>query len=105
MATEQMNVSMPPEMARYIRDRVKAGAYSNASEAVRDAIRHMQDADSDRELELTAAERQSIRKGIKQGVKDFEEGRYEEFDAEGLRKYFADIGERGRKRLGISNGE
>ena len=43
MPIEQMNISLPPKMARFIRGKVKAGAYTNASEVVRDAVRHMQE--------------------------------------------------------------
>ncbi len=46
MATEQMNISMPPQMARFIRGKVKAGAYTNVSEAICDAIRGMQEAEA-----------------------------------------------------------
>ena len=39
----------------------------------------------DSEPRPTKADRESIRRGIKQGIKDVEEGRYEEYDADGLR--------------------
>src|SRR5579863_4980305 len=34
---------------------------------------------------LTKAEQQSVRRGVSQGIKDIEAGRYEDYDAEGLR--------------------
>jgi len=43
MAIEQMNISLSPQMARFIRGKVKTGQYSNISEVVRDAVRHMQE--------------------------------------------------------------
>ena len=48
MPIEQMNISLPPRMARFIRGKVKAGEYTNASEVVRDAVRHMQAVEEDR---------------------------------------------------------
>jgi putative addiction module CopG family antidote len=110
MPIEQMNISLPPRMARFIRGKVKAGQYTNASEVVRDAVRHMQEAeaakkdrqallDDDFEVRITAGEREDIRRRVQQGVKDLEDGRFEEFDAEGLRQHFAGVTERGKKRL------
>jgi putative addiction module CopG family antidote len=94
MATEQMNISMPPQMARFIRGKVKAGAYTNVSEAIRDAIRHMQEAEAakrDRALlanfeeSLPKGEHEGIRRGVRRGIKDIGEGRYQEYDADGLK--------------------
>jgi putative addiction module CopG family antidote len=48
MPIEQMNISLPPKMARFIRSKVKAGDYPNASEVVRDAVRHMQEIEAAR---------------------------------------------------------
>jgi antitoxin ParD1/3/4 len=94
MAIEQMNISLSPQMARFIRDKVKQGEYTNISEVVRDAVRHMQQVEADRkerallsgfESRLTKAERERIRRGVQQGIQDIEAGRYEEYDGEGLR--------------------
>jgi putative addiction module CopG family antidote len=43
MPIEQMNISISPQMARFIRDKVKKGEYINISEVVRDAVRRMQE--------------------------------------------------------------
>jgi len=95
-----MNITLPPQVARFIRGKVKAGEYLNESEAISDAVRHMQKAESDDvETSLTAADRQNIRTRVQQGIRDVEEGRYEEFDEPGLRAYFAGISERGKRRL------
>jgi len=48
MPIEQMNISLPPKMARFIRGKVKDGQYTNASEVVRDAVRHMQETEAAR---------------------------------------------------------
>jgi putative addiction module CopG family antidote len=94
MPIEQMNVSLSPQMARYIRGKVKKGEYTNASEVVRDAVRRLQAAEaakrerallSNFETQLSDSEREAIRRGIRQGIGDIEAGRFEEYDAEGLR--------------------
>ena len=114
MPIEQMNISLPPRMARFIRGKVKAGEYTNASEVVRDAVRHMQEAEAfkkerrallteDFDAQLTAEERDSVRHSVQQGIKDLEEGRYEEFDEDGLKQHFAGIVQRGTKRLATEN--
>lgn len=36
-----MNVSLTPELERYVRKKVKSGYYNNASEVVREALRAM----------------------------------------------------------------
>jgi hypothetical protein len=40
---------------------------------------------SDFESRLAKTDRESIRRGVRQGIKDVEEGRYEEYDEHGLR--------------------
>ena len=46
MAVEQMNISISPKMAQFIRTKVKTGGYTNASEVVRAAVRRMQEAEA-----------------------------------------------------------
>ena len=107
MPIEQMNISLPPKMAKFIRGKVKAGKYTNASEVVRDAVRHMQEAEAAHKsmygdaatAPLLPGEEESVRARVRQGIEDLENGRYQEFDDAGLRQHFAGIAERGKKRL------
>ncbi|MGH9326126.1 MAG: type II toxin-antitoxin system ParD family antitoxin [Terriglobia bacterium] len=93
MPVEQMNVSLSSQMARFIRNKVKSGEYTNASEVVRDAVRRMQESEMARrerspaefESQLTKSQREGIRRDVGQGISEIESGRYEEYDAEGLR--------------------
>ena len=39
MKSTTMNVSLSPELASFVRERVQSGQYSSASEVVRDALR------------------------------------------------------------------
>lgn len=40
-----MNVSLTPELEVMVRQRVESGRYNNASEVVRDALRHLEEHD------------------------------------------------------------
>jgi putative addiction module CopG family antidote len=46
MPVEQMNISLSPHMARFIRGKVKRGEYMNSSKVVRDAVGRMQESDA-----------------------------------------------------------
>jgi len=94
MPIEQMNISISSQMARFVRDKVKNGQYTNASEVVRDALRRMQQEETANspemllasiESQLTKADREKIRRGVAGGIKDLKEGRYQEYDEDGLR--------------------
>lgn len=58
-----MNVSLTPELEQFIADQVAAGRYRSASEAVRAAIRTLEDQTREREAKL-----QVLRKAVEQGV-------------------------------------
>jgi antitoxin ParD1/3/4 len=108
MAIEQMNITLSPQMAKFIRGKVKKGEYTDVSEVVRDAVRRMQEAEAakkdrawltDFEASLTKAEREGIRRGVRQGISDIEEGRYEEHDADALRGLAKELVAASAKRL------
>jgi len=107
MAIEQMNISLSPHMASFIRGKVKKGEYTSVSEVVRDAVRRMQEAEAAKkeraltefESRLTRGERESIRRGVQQGIRDIEEGRYEEYDADGLRSLAKELVSASVKKL------
>ncbi len=48
-----MNIALTKEMEDLIHRRVKTGMYNNASEVVRDALRHMEENDPYSELRAT----------------------------------------------------
>ena len=110
MPVEQMNISMPPQMAKFIRNRVKNGGYTNSSEVVRTAVRRMQEEEArqarrgcsaadDLLKELTTAERASIRRRGRAAFAATDCGEYTEYEGrEGLDRLRAEIKARGRKR-------
>jgi antitoxin ParD1/3/4 len=67
------NISLTPEQDAFIDEMLKAGVYRNASEAMRDAIRALQQLRAEEELER-------LRRSIDAGLADLERGDYEEVD-------------------------
>ena len=61
-----MNVSLTPELEKFVADRVQSGMYHSASEVVREALRLLKDKDLLREIKL-AELRQSIQQGKDSG--------------------------------------
>lgn len=48
------NVSLTRELDRFVADKVAAGLYANASEVMRAALRHLEEADREYEAKLAA---------------------------------------------------
>lgn len=53
---ETMNIALPPEMKEFVRDQVKEGGYSSASEYIRDLIRRAQNNRAEARLEALLLE-------------------------------------------------
>lgn len=60
---EKLSITLPSEMVRAIRDKVEAGAYASASEAIREAVRIWQHQEDEREERLTAI-RSRVRRSL-----------------------------------------
>ena len=61
-----MNVSLTPELERFIREKVDSGRYHSSSEVVREALRLLEERERLRELRLEELRRE-IQKGIDSG--------------------------------------
>ncbi len=61
-----MNVSLTPELEKYISTKVASGLYQSASEVIREGLRLLKDQDSLREIRLNEL-RQQIQAGIDSG--------------------------------------
>ena len=73
------NISLTPEQDDFVEKVVKAGEYQNASEAIRDALRSLQQRRREDALKLKA-----LRTQIKAGVDALERGEFVEIDARTL---------------------
>jgi antitoxin ParD1/3/4 len=70
---QKMNVSLTPELDRYVHSKVETGRYTSASEVMREALRLMQDADEIRRLQL-----EGVRNHIQAGLDALASGDYVE---------------------------
>ncbi len=82
-----LNVSLPPELEKRVRQHVESGLYSSASEVIREALRLFEAYQS-----VQAASLQALKADIAQGVGDIEAGRVRELD-------MADLKQKGRALL------
>ena len=62
-----INVNLTPFLEEMVRQKVKSGLYTSASEVVREALRLMEEQDSLRKAKLETL-RQDIRSGIESGT-------------------------------------
>src|SRR4051794_6898354 len=76
------NISLTPEQDAFVEKVVKAGDYQNASEAVRDALRVLQQRRREDALKLKA-----LRMQLKAGVEALERGDFTEIDESELDGY------------------
>lgn len=81
------NISLTPEQDAFVEEIVKAGEYQNASEAVRDALRALQQRRKQDELKL-----ELLRAQIEIGVSALDRGDAIELDAGDLESYLAELG-------------
>ena len=61
-----MNISLTPELERYINEKVASGLYHSASEVIREGLRLLKDQDTLREIRLSQLQQQ-IQAGINSG--------------------------------------
>jgi antitoxin ParD1/3/4 len=87
------NVSLTVEQDAFVEKVVQAGEYQNASEAVRDALRVLQQRRREDALKLKA-----LRAAIKVGLDELERGDYVELDAAELRAHMSRLGTPRRPR-------
>ena len=81
-STPTRNISLTPEQDAFVERVVKSGEYQNASEAVRDALRVLQQRRREDALKLKA-----LRMHIKAGVEALESGQFIEIDEADLERY------------------
>jgi antitoxin ParD1/3/4 len=80
------HISLTPEQDAFVEGVVKAGEYQNASEAVRDALRALQQRRREDALKLKA-----LRMHIKAGVEALDRGEFTEVDDVDLEGYLESL--------------
>lgn len=81
------NINLTPEQDAFIDEVLAAGEYGNASEAMRDAIRALQ-----QRRALEALQLEKLRLSIKLGIAALDRGAYTEVDDADLDSYLDDLG-------------
>jgi antitoxin ParD1/3/4 len=80
------NISLTSEQDAFIEEMLKVGEYRNASEAMRDAIRALQQRRAEEALKLD-----KLRLSIKQGIAALDRGEFTEVEDEDLDAYLDDL--------------
>jgi antitoxin ParD1/3/4 len=65
-----MNISLPPQLEKFVKRKVASGKYGSASEVIREALRLMDDVEKERKAQLD-----ELRREIQIGIDDVEQGR------------------------------
>jgi len=85
-----MNVSLTPELEKWVQDKVKSGLYGSSSEVVRDALRILHQFEQERVRKLS-----SLQSEIQMGLEQLKAGRSKKLDD----SLIESIKKRGRERL------
>jgi antitoxin ParD1/3/4 len=80
------NISLTPEQDAFIDEMLKAGVYRNASEAMRDAIRALQQRRAEEALKL-----EHLRLSLQQGIAALERGAFTEVEDDDLDAHLDDL--------------
>ncbi len=80
------NISLTPKQDAFIDEMLEAGEYRNASEAIRDAIRALEQRRAEEALKL-----ENLRVAIRLGTAALERGEYTEVEDKDLDAYLDDL--------------
>jgi antitoxin ParD1/3/4 len=87
-----MNVSLTPELERFVAEKVESGRYTSASEVVREALRLLQEHEQSRAAQLAAFNRE-----LQARLDSLDRG--EHVTAEEAREHFRRRSEKRRKQI------
>lgn len=85
-----MNVSLTPELDRFVKQQVEGGMYCSSSEVIRDGLRLLKEREQLRQIRL-----EELRKEIAIGIEQLDRGESVSIDEvfEGLRKHDEQVSE------------
>lgn len=89
------NINLTHEQDEFVESIVRAGEYQNASEAIRDAVRALQQRRREDALKL-----ERLRMRIEAGIDDLDRGEFVDVDDEDLEAYFDSLRGAVRNRSG-----
>ncbi len=70
-----MNVSLTPKLEAFVKAKVESGNYNSSSEVIREALRLLEQRDTEEQLKL-----ETLRAEIQKGLKSMEAGRLTDGD-------------------------
>ena len=76
-----MNVSLTPELAKFVNDKLKSGLYQTASEVVREALRLLEERDR-----LYQARLEDLRREVGRGLDQLDRGEGRSLNAHALKR-------------------
>jgi antitoxin ParD1/3/4 len=76
-----MNVSLTPELAKFVNDKLKSGLFQTASEVIREALRLLEERDR-----LYQARLEDLRREVRRGLDQLDRGEGRPFDAHALKR-------------------
>ncbi len=85
-----MNVSLTPELEKWVQSKVQSGLYGSSSEVVRDALRILHQFEEERLRKLS-----SLKSEIQIGLEQLRAGKSKKMDD----SFIASVKKRGRERL------
>jgi antitoxin ParD1/3/4 len=88
--SQEMNVSLTPELEQLVAEKVKSGMYQTSSEVIREGLRLLKERDE---------RLKSLRNDIRRGLDAADRGEFTEYDESNIRKLSDRVKARGRKRL------
>lgn len=88
-----MNISLQPELARFVEDKVRAGQFADASDVVNGALQVLKDQEA-----LSAEDVDELRRQLAIGVEQLDRGDSAEWDVEAIKT-------KGRRLLQQRNSE
>jgi antitoxin ParD1/3/4 len=72
-----MNISLKPDVQKYVEDKVKTGQYTSPDEAVNILLQQ-----SRQREELTADDIEQLRRELDMGIAEADQGKFADFNAE-----------------------
>jgi len=86
-----MNVSLTPELAKLVQEKVASGLYQTASEVIREGLRLLKERDE--------RQKAALREAIQDGLAHLEQGAYQDYTDATLQDLVQGVKQRGRERL------
>ena len=87
-----MNVSLTPELEKWVQSKVESGFYGSSSEVVRDALRLLYQFEGERARKIN-----ELRSDLQIGLEQLKSGKGREFN----QSLAEEIKSRGREKLGV----